>query len=110
MVSVVIDNVAAGVTRDDILQAYPALHPADIDAALAYSAGNYRLKFKVDENLPAECALIFREAGFEAPTVLRFPRGLTQGLHSDRISPTFAPEMLHPYIFPAPIYPDPAIP
>jgi uncharacterized protein (DUF433 family) len=38
MVSVVIDNVAAGVTRDDILQAYPALHPADIDAALAYAA------------------------------------------------------------------------
>jgi len=37
MVSVVIDNVAAGVTRDDILQAYPALHPADIDAALAYN-------------------------------------------------------------------------
>jgi uncharacterized protein (DUF433 family) len=38
MVSVVIDNVAAGVTRDDILQAYPALHPVDIDAALAYAA------------------------------------------------------------------------
>jgi len=38
MVSVVIDNVAAGVTRDDILRAYPALHPADIDAALAYAA------------------------------------------------------------------------
>ena len=37
MVSVVFDNVAAGVTRDDILQAYPALHPADIDAALAYN-------------------------------------------------------------------------
>jgi len=27
------------------------------------------LKFKIDENLPAECALIFREAGFEAATV-----------------------------------------
>ena len=27
------------------------------------------MKFKVDENLPAECALIFREAGFEAATV-----------------------------------------
>ena len=37
MVSVVIDNVAAGVTRDDILQTYPALHPADIDAALAHN-------------------------------------------------------------------------
>jgi predicted nuclease of predicted toxin-antitoxin system len=27
------------------------------------------LKFKIDENLPVECALIFREAGFEAATV-----------------------------------------
>jgi predicted nuclease of predicted toxin-antitoxin system len=27
------------------------------------------LKFKIDENLPAECALLFREAGFEAATV-----------------------------------------
>jgi uncharacterized protein (DUF433 family) len=38
MVSVVIDNVAAGVTREEILKSYPALHPADIDAALAYAA------------------------------------------------------------------------
>jgi predicted nuclease of predicted toxin-antitoxin system len=27
------------------------------------------LKFKIDENLPSECALIFGEAGFEAATV-----------------------------------------
>jgi predicted nuclease of predicted toxin-antitoxin system len=27
------------------------------------------LKFKVDENLPTECAPILREAGFEADTV-----------------------------------------
>jgi len=27
------------------------------------------LKFKIDENLPAECAQIIREAGFEAATV-----------------------------------------
>jgi uncharacterized protein (DUF433 family) len=38
MVSVVIVNVAAGVPRDEILQSYPALNPADIDAALAYAA------------------------------------------------------------------------
>lgn len=38
MVSVVIDNVAAGATRDEILQSYPALQLADIDAALAYAA------------------------------------------------------------------------
>jgi uncharacterized protein (DUF433 family) len=38
MVSVVIDNIAAGVPRDEILRSYPALHEADIDAALAYAA------------------------------------------------------------------------
>lgn len=27
------------------------------------------MKVKIDENLPAECVLIFREAGFEAATV-----------------------------------------
>jgi uncharacterized protein (DUF433 family) len=38
MVSVVIDNVAAGVAREEILRSYPGLVEADIDAALAYAA------------------------------------------------------------------------
>ncbi len=38
MVSVVLDNVAAGVDRSDILASYPSLTPGDIDAALAYAA------------------------------------------------------------------------
>jgi uncharacterized protein (DUF433 family) len=38
MASVVIDNIAAGVARDEILRSYPALRGADIDAALAYAA------------------------------------------------------------------------
>jgi uncharacterized protein (DUF433 family) len=38
MVSVILDNVAAGVDRDEILASYPTLTPADIDAALAYAA------------------------------------------------------------------------
>ncbi len=38
MVSAVIDNIAAGVPRAEILQSYPALNEADIDAALAYAA------------------------------------------------------------------------
>jgi uncharacterized protein (DUF433 family) len=38
MVSVVLDNVAAGVDRADILASYPSLKPEDIDAALAYGA------------------------------------------------------------------------
>ena len=38
MVSVIIDNIAAGVSRDEIRSSYPALTPADIDAALGYAA------------------------------------------------------------------------
>ncbi|OLB34648.1 MAG: hypothetical protein AUH11_17545 [Acidobacteria bacterium 13_2_20CM_57_17] len=38
MVSAVVDNVAAGVPRDEILRSYPALKEVDIDAALAYAA------------------------------------------------------------------------
>jgi len=37
MVSVVLDNVAAGLPRDEILRSYPALVDRDIDAALAYA-------------------------------------------------------------------------
>jgi uncharacterized protein (DUF433 family) len=38
MVSVILDNVAAGVQRAEILSSYPALKSEDIDAALAYAA------------------------------------------------------------------------
>jgi uncharacterized protein (DUF433 family) len=38
MVSVVLDNIAAGVHRHEILKSYPALTEADIEAALAYAA------------------------------------------------------------------------
>jgi len=38
MVSVVLDNLAAGVDRGGILASYPSLQPADLDAALAYAA------------------------------------------------------------------------
>jgi len=37
-VSGVMDNVAAGVSREEILRSYPTLKEADIDAALAYAA------------------------------------------------------------------------
>ena len=38
MVSVILDNLAAGVPRDEILASYPPLQPAAIDAVLAYAA------------------------------------------------------------------------
>jgi len=38
LVSVVIDNIAVGVPRDEILRSYPVLTQVDIDAALAYAA------------------------------------------------------------------------
>ena len=38
MVSVILDNLAAGAARDEILSSYPPLAEADIDAALAYAA------------------------------------------------------------------------
>lgn len=37
-VSAVVDNIAAGVSREEILGSYPALKEADIEAALAYAA------------------------------------------------------------------------
>jgi uncharacterized protein (DUF433 family) len=38
MVSVILDNLAAGVPREELLQSYPSLHDLDIQAALAYAA------------------------------------------------------------------------
>jgi len=38
MGSVVLCNLAAGVSRDEIIASYPGLTDADLDAALAYAA------------------------------------------------------------------------
>lgn len=38
MVSVILDYLHAGAARQEILHQYPALKPADIDAALGYAA------------------------------------------------------------------------
>jgi len=37
-VSVILDNLAAGVSRKEILKSYPSLNSADIQAAIAYAA------------------------------------------------------------------------
>jgi len=51
MVSVILDNVAAGVPRPEILGSYPSLRAEDIDAAIAYAAELVR-EGSID--LPAE--------------------------------------------------------
>jgi uncharacterized protein (DUF433 family) len=38
MVSVILANLAAGLSREEIMESYPPLKPEDIDAALAYAA------------------------------------------------------------------------
>ena len=38
MVSVVLDNLAEGLTREEILSSYPSLHSEDIEASIAYAA------------------------------------------------------------------------
>jgi uncharacterized protein (DUF433 family) len=38
MVSVILDNLAAGLTTDEIVASYPSLTPDDVRAAIAYAA------------------------------------------------------------------------
>jgi len=38
MISVILDNLSAGVSRDELLESYPSLQELDIQAALAYAA------------------------------------------------------------------------
>jgi uncharacterized protein (DUF433 family) len=51
MVSVILDNVAASVSHEDIRRSYPALSEADIEAALSYAA---ELTREGTVNLPLE--------------------------------------------------------
>lgn len=45
MVSVILDNLAAGVPRDEILASYPSLAGEDIEASIAYAAELARERF-----------------------------------------------------------------
>jgi uncharacterized protein (DUF433 family) len=38
MVSIILDNLTAGLSREEILKSYPTLQPEDIDATLAYAS------------------------------------------------------------------------
>ena len=45
LVSVILDNLAAGLTHEEILKSYPTLTRADIHAAIAYAADLARERF-----------------------------------------------------------------
>jgi uncharacterized protein (DUF433 family) len=38
MVSVIVDTIAVGVSRDEVLRSYPTLRNEDVDAAVQYAA------------------------------------------------------------------------
>lgn len=44
-ISLIIDNLAAGIPETELLVAYPALSPEDVRAALAYAAEMTRERF-----------------------------------------------------------------
>lgn len=44
-VSLIVDNLAAGATEEEVLQAYPPLAPEDIRAALAFAAEMARERY-----------------------------------------------------------------
>lgn len=101
MVSVVLDNLAAGVSFDEIIKSYPSLTVEDIKAAIGYAAEltkeqiafslrHARMKFKTDENLPAEIADLLRKAKHDAATV--FEQRLS-GASDDRIADVCKREM-----------------
>jgi len=41
-VELILELIASGATRDDILRAYPHLSAEDVEQALCYAAGAYR--------------------------------------------------------------------
>jgi uncharacterized protein (DUF433 family) len=45
MVSVVLDNLADGISAEEIIKSYPSLTPADIQAVIAYAADLSRERF-----------------------------------------------------------------
>ena len=80
MVSVILDNLAEGVSKEEILKSYPSLVYNDIKAVGAYAAELSRerlvsvtvevnMQFKIDENLPIEIAELLTNAGYNAKTV-----------------------------------------
>jgi uncharacterized protein (DUF433 family) len=79
MASVVLDNLAAGRSPDEIVKLYPTLHRDDVAAVLAYCRVGQRargadqrgVKFKLDENLSPSLAVLFAAAAHDAHSVVQ---------------------------------------
>ena len=76
LVSVILDNLAEGLTIKEIIAEYPELKPEDIKAAIAYAAELAReedlvplrqsmLKIKLDENLGKTAQKVLNDAGYK---------------------------------------------
>ena len=51
MVSVILDNLAEGVSEEEILKSYPSIVPNDIKAAIAYAAELSREKLVSQDSI-----------------------------------------------------------
>ena len=81
MISVILDNLASGMTTDEIIREYPSLDLKSIQAAIKYAADIVRervipisaqdilMKFKCDENLPQNASDILKEAGYDTTNI-----------------------------------------
>ena len=75
LVANILDSLAEGATREEILRSYPTLRPEHIGCGSrlcgrtrprrSHSAAALRVKIKLDENLPAELVADFRAAGID---------------------------------------------
>ena len=57
LVSVVLDNLAAGTPLDELLGSYPSLTAEDVQAAIAYAADLARHRTVPDRSIPTHPAL-----------------------------------------------------
>jgi uncharacterized protein (DUF433 family) len=77
MASVVLVNLAAGASPEDIFVPYPSPQRADVTAVIGYAAelareraDQRRVKFKLEENLSLSLSRLFVDAGHDAHSVL----------------------------------------
>jgi len=75
MVSVVLDNLAAGQTPDEIVRLYPTLHGEDVAAAMGYAAELARERVVLTAYPPAKYPgiVVFRDPDGNLLSIVQFP-------------------------------------